>query len=542
MFEQSENALAQVRENRGRNIDILAPHNGPFDGDIFAAPSLSGRASLAQATGTAFNPAYLDNTLPMVIGASLNNQTSLSTIVTDAFGPGDGGYKDFWIGYYGAAALHAFDFSYWNLSNPHVATWLVNGSDIGASTKNSFNSVEVTSSTLSTAHLKAGNDIGDLAFVTVPVAFDSHGNPTEYDQFSVIVVAPSMIAPNAGDGAPTPQDIIASASRFSNAYSGIANDNDCHKIACAVAGAAGAAFDDFTTGSLAPAQNESGGFWRVVYRGSDPHPVSDWQTLVKPGDIVRMGWQGGGQHTTTVLAVNANGTIKVFDNDAFKNNVEIIGTHNANYDTQTIADTITIYRLSADHLYLINGTGLGEQLAGTKFSDQIEGAGGNDKLSGWTGNDHLNGGAGNDVLTGSSGKDLLNGGAGADKLSGGSGDDTFVYTGVSQSTGSAHDTIAGFNAQQDKFALNVSVHAINAAVTHGTLGTGNFDANLTAAIGSHLKAHDAILFTASAGNENGHTFLVVDANGHAGYQAGADYVFDITGAAALSHLSVHDFT
>jgi hypothetical protein len=29
----------------------------------------------------------------------------------------------------------------------------------------------------------------------------------------------------------------------------------------------------------------------------------------------------------------------------------------------------------------------------------------------------------------------------------------------------------------------------------------------------------------------GHTFLIVDANGVAGYQSGEDYVFDVTGGA-----------
>jgi len=38
-----------------------------------------------------------------------------------------------------------------------------------------------------------------------------------------------------------------------------------------------------------------------------------------------------------------------------------------------------------------------------------------------------------------------------------------------------------------------------------------------------------------------HTFLVVDANGAAGYQAAADYVFELNNPAHLANLSVHDF-
>ena len=48
--------------------------------------------------------------------------------------------------------------------------------------------------------------------------------------------------------------------------------------------------------------------------------MRDWGTLVKPGDIVRMGWfkpETGAEsgHTTTVLAaVGADGGITVYDN------------------------------------------------------------------------------------------------------------------------------------------------------------------------------------------------------------------------------------
>lgn len=38
-----------------------------------------------------------------------------------------------------------------------------------------------------------------------------------------------------------------------------------------------------------------------------------------------------------------------------------------------------------------------------------------------------------------------------------------------------------------------------------------------------------VLFTADSGTLSGHTFMIVDVNGTAGYQAGADLVVDITG-------------
>lgn len=39
----------------------------------------------------------------------------------------------------------------------------------------------------------------------------------------------------------------------------------------------------------------------------------------------------------------------------------------------------------------------------------------------------------------------------------------------------------------------------------------------------------AVLFTPDSGTLSGHTFLIVDINGTAGYQASADLVADITG-------------
>ena len=35
------------------------------------------------------------------------------------------------------------------------------------------------------------------------------------------------------------------------------------------------------------------------------------------------------------------------------------------------------------------------------------------------------------------------------------------------------------------------------------------------------------MFTATGGDMNGRTFLVIDADGNAGYQAGSDYVIEI---------------
>jgi Ca2+-binding RTX toxin-like protein len=152
---------------------------------------------------------------------------------------------------------------------------------------------------------------------------------------------------------------------------------------------------------------------------------------------------------------------------------------------------------------------------------------------------NLTGGKAGDILIAGGGKDTLKGGAGADTLTGGAGGDHFVYTAVSQSNGIHFDTITDAGFKHDKFDLDVVVKAIDAGVT-GTLNANNVDASLTDVAGS-LHAHHAMVVTDHGGALDGHQFLVVDANGVAGYQSGADYVFDITGATHLAALTKADF-
>jgi Ca2+-binding RTX toxin-like protein len=139
-------------------------------------------------------------------------------------------------------------------------------------------------------------------------------------------------------------------------------------------------------------------------------------------------------------------------------------------------------------------------------------------------------GAGDDTAIGGSGADRLSGGDGADNLTGGGGADTFAYAAVSNSTSVNFDVIHDFAAGTDQFDLPAGVGGIDATIVSGALTTVSFDSDLGTAVGAaQLAAQHAVLFTPSSGDYPGHTFLVVDANGTAGYQAGADFVFDVTG-------------
>jgi len=155
---------------------------------------------------------------------------------------------------------------------------------------------------------------------------------------------------------------------------------------------------------------------------------------------------------------------------------------------------------------------------------------------------HVNGAAETDgtlVLIGSTGADIfrlgsqanvVTGGFGIDKTTAGHGVDTFVFGGVSDSTGVFRDTISGINFNHDRLDVTVGVAHIDAEVTTGALSRGSFNSDLQTAINSgNLHAGHAVLFQPDHGNLQTHIFLIVDANGLAGYQADADYVIDVTG-------------
>jgi Ca2+-binding RTX toxin-like protein len=154
----------------------------------------------------------------------------------------------------------------------------------------------------------------------------------------------------------------------------------------------------------------------------------------------------------------------------------------------------------------------------------------------------LDGGAAADILVGGAGNDTLYGGLGADKLTGGAGSDTFVYNTAAESSSTSRDTITDLDGAVDKFDVSGVISAVDAAITTGSLSSSSFDADLTADVNaSKLGAGHVVVFTASAGTLTGDTFLIIDQNGTAGYQANDDIVIQLTGATHLSDLSASSF-
>ncbi|HEY2071724.1 MAG TPA: calcium-binding protein, partial [Rhizomicrobium sp.] len=168
---------------------------------------------------------------------------------------------------------------------------------------------------------------------------------------------------------------------------------------------------------------------------------------------------------------------------------------------------------------------------------------------------YLIGGAGADTLTGGAGADtfdLTHGGN--DTVTGGHGQDlidigsstgavTLHYNAVSDSADTLYDTVEGGDFGKLVFAvsgISGAVTGVDAGVS-GALSTASFDSDLAAAIGAdQLAAHHALLFTATSGTLSGDTFLIVDENGTAGYQAGHDLVIqleNVTGTLTTGNFS-----
>jgi hypothetical protein len=325
--------------------------------------------------------------LPVPIVASPGGTESLRDLLIHAFGTIPAGYNDatYGLSYVTPQILADDTFSYWNLNNELVTEWYNDGTLLPGLPEYPYlppvpPTTVLPGSSLAGITLQAGTAIMPGAILSIPTGGPA-ANPTESVAYYIATVDPNVASPTIYSGTVDPSDIVASALRFATYYGQVANSDDCGWIADDLAAAAGAPMP-MENWSTDPSANQPGGFWRIAYQASEvTNPVQDWGTLVQAGDIVRMGWVGGGQHTTTVLAVNADGSIVVYDNA----DNGVIGIHDATYWTDTIPDSITIYRLDAGHQYLVQGGTIAEYLQGSPYNNLIEPGGGADTIAGGAG-------------------------------------------------------------------------------------------------------------------------------------------------------------
>lgn len=188
------------------------------------------------------------------------------------------------------------------------------------------------------------------------------------------------------------------------------------------------------------------------------------------------------------------------------------------------------------------GNTAADSLVGTASNDGMDGGKGNDILSAGAGDDMIWGDNGNDTLDGGAGNDTLDGGHGADQLIGGADQDTFVYNETLDSTSRNYDTIVRFNGAGDYLDMPVVVTGVDPTIASGRLSESNFNEDIAAAANAaHLLVQHAVIFTPDKGAHAGETFLIVDANGVAGYQARQDYVIKLDNPANLGSLSASNF-
>ncbi|HEY1631430.1 MAG TPA: hypothetical protein VGF56_08940 [Rhizomicrobium sp.] len=258
---------------------------------------------------------------------------------------------------------------------------------------------------------------------------------------------------------------------------------------------------------------------------------------------------GGGDDVATITnAFDIHSKINGGDgNDTVSFEVSTSGQFAFTTATLTDVETLNIVNVTATSIAVRDqAVAAGETLAvnGSSLSGAIGGVTNHFTFDGsheTDGNFIMIGGHGNDTLIGGAGADSFAGGLGADTITGGAGADVFVYTAVAESASVFTDNITGFDALADKFDLPFAVTGIDAGV-NGAASADSLSSDLQNAIGSgQLALGHALVFTATGGTLAGDTFLIVDANGTAGFQFSADMLFQLTGAQHLANLSTADF-
>ncbi len=326
---------------------------------------------------------FLLASLPKPVVGEPGDTVTLSSILANSFGTADTPFEGVWLFPSSKFTNTSTNNGYWTNEDFRydvTPSWFIGEDPV---TKPVF----VTD--ISNVTLSLGNQIDSPPSFQIRLTEATGGPGAEFVTYNIWTVDPAIVQALANEGyslgsPPTADMIVASAKAYVAVYGDgtIPNTNLCDWIADNVAAGAGATMP-FPNADLDPSLNEEGGFWRIVYDSSGPDPVSDWSTLIKPGDIVRMGWfnpENGriSGHSTTVLAVNTDGSVEFYDN----NDKQHIGTHDATYWLNTNPTDITIYRIDENQQYLIQGTDLAEVLHGSVYNNLIRPGGGADIITG----------------------------------------------------------------------------------------------------------------------------------------------------------------
>ncbi|WP_187371546.1 calcium-binding protein [Methylobacterium oryzihabitans] len=405
---------------------------------------------------------YTEAGMPVPLFADPGETVSLRVLLERAYGAeAVGRWNAVTLSYRSGADYDSF--GYWKSDDASVTQLLRDGLPLDADTE-----TVVAADDLDRITLRAGN----LIYANVRIAVRTAEAPTDAYQVLTLQTVPAGLAGAAAlDGTVSPGEIVSAARALAARYDGVANVNDCHYIANAIASAAGASLPTLSY-AFNPARNQAGGYWRVAHRGSDA-ALQNWQALLQPGDIVRLEWaNGSGGHTFTVTSgLDAAGQIQVVDNIGNR-----ISEHRADYDGPVSRPgSVTVYRLTSDNLSLAQAGDADDRLQGTVWNDELRGDGGSDTLFGGLGDDRLIGGPGLDTLIGGPGDDIYILDGTSQPAWGGTG---FSYDEVVEAQGGGTDTVVvgrDISEVADEIRF-FTAYTLGAAIENGVVaGTDAFD-------------------------------------------------------------------
>ncbi|MBR0651328.1 hypothetical protein GXW78_16770 [Roseomonas terrae] len=352
------------------------------------------------------DPLTVDLSIPVAALGTATEKVTLRELLVNAFGEVPAGFTGFTLSIASTDQQSGPNESYWGQpqQTPPGAgvdpAWYVNGTRVTADTASL---AQIDASQIDEVEFLVGNEIPANAWFAVTTATDTAGNATQITRYNMWSVDPLVNTYQAGQAPVGPSAMVNSVATYWNIYNDVQNYDNCNWIADNVAAGLGATMP-YQNFSNDPMENRSGGFWRIVHNGVED-PVADWSTLVQPGDVVRMGWQSVDTddgwaylnwHTTTIYEVTPDpdggaNVITVYDNIQYRGDTSYIGPHQATYWTDTVPESITIYRLDTDGQYLIEGNSAGEYIHGTVFNDLIRPVGGGATVTGGPGDDEIEG-------------------------------------------------------------------------------------------------------------------------------------------------------
>ncbi len=189
--------------------------------------------------------------------------------------------------------------------------------------------------------------------------------------------------------------------------------------------------------------------------------------------------------TLTITGGSGTDTLQITDaGDASATGSQItLDNGITGFETITFTTASDTFNIKTDSLTVASGATLtvsGASLTGVLYFDGSSETDGYFNIASGGGADSITGGTLADTISAGSGADTITGGLGADSITGGAGNDLFVYANVSQSGGTAVDTITDWTSAADKLQVTLDYSTQSAALDINAVRLGTGAATLSA--------------------------------------------------------------